>query len=499
MLRQWTPIALIPLLAWTPVARAGADDLGLWRAFLSVGDGAPGAVVRRTDAARDSLVAFGCDLEVDPASARLMDRVREAVIELDLGGLHRMLPEWSGAERGVAFLGAPVGDDRYTWTLFPGSDAACDGRVLAVEGSTRLRPVDHDHGKGAGFAVHQEVEVGTGPWRHTDVAALFSGLLVELETAAGETAGAAARAAVARQQPGLDGPVEIALAAAVIDALPATAADLSRFVRVDRVGDLTDAGLNVDLLARLDLRGLRSMGYPGLARYLDRLDDVLTASVSIRDRDGLPLAELGLASATPAVRLAFTTHDGALLPTRGGAPDPARAVRPTDPSVDLRMRFDVEVRAEGMLLRVSDYEIPLHYRASGSGADIDVPIRSEPRLEFTGQGTVTTWIAELADSALNLETQGQAIFKAVAAGVDGDGSRARMRFVDGSTRGVVSARMDTLLVDNAMIQMGFRIVGRSLTPDDEVVAEALALAGALIRDLDHDYASVRDALAAWDG
>lgn len=487
---------LVGLLVAAPAQ--AQDDLGLWRAMLTMGDGSPGSVIGRTDAARDSLVAFGKELRIDEPSVSMMDRMREAVIELDLGGLHEMLPNQDGPEHSIRFYGEPQ-TERYDWTLYPAQGAVCDGTLLAVSGQSKLEPVEQDVGKGKGFAVSQELDVGTGPWQHGDVAAAFEGFLAELEVAAKTAPTADQIALVQRHQAKLDSRVDQALAASVIRAVPNASSTLSRLVRVDRVGSMGEHGLDVDFVGRLDLGGMRAMGYPTLAKYIDKLDNLVVFDMSVRDSHGLPLMVVGFYSAGPGLRVAFTTHDGALLARRKGTPDPERAVRPTDDSVDLRLRADVEVRAEGMLLRVSDYEIPIAYRSQGGGADLSMPITSEPEVEFTGQGRVTSWIAELADSALNLETHGRAIFKAVAQGQDGKGSKAVVRYDDRPANGVVSGSMDLMLVDNALVRMGFRIVGRHLTPDDAVVSEAMDLAGRLIQDAERDYASVRETLVAWDG
>ncbi len=497
MTRHCQALGIAAALLWA--GPATANDLGLWRAMLSVGDGTPGAVAHRADAARDSMVAFGRDLQIDEPSVSMMDKIREAGIELDLGGLYKMLPHVQGEGHSIQFHGGPEGDSRYLWTLYPPQGVTNDGRLLAVDGISELTPVDQDLGKGKGFHVRQDLDVGTGPWRHGDVAALLQGLLVELELAAAVPATGAALATVNKHQPKLIGGVDRSIAAATFDAAPSLAASLSQSVRVDRVATLTEHGLDVDFVGRMDLQGLSAMGYPKLSKYIDKLDNLLVFDLSVRDSHGLPIVVIGFYSAGPGIRVAFTTHDGALLPRRKGVPDATRPVRLTDRAVDLRMRADVEIRAEGMLLRVSDYEIPLAYRSSGGFADVNVPITSEPTLEFTGQGKFTSWIAEIADSALNLESQGQVIFKAVAEGPDGKGSSAVMRYTDRPTNGVVSSKLNLMMVDNALVRMGFRIVGRHLTPDDQVVAEAMAFVGRLIRDGESDYARVRDALVAWDG
>ena len=84
-------LAITASLLWSAPTWADDGDLGVWEAFLAMGEGAPGDVVRRTDAARDSLVAATA-LSVDTDSLSLMQRVREAALELDLGDLYGMLP-----------------------------------------------------------------------------------------------------------------------------------------------------------------------------------------------------------------------------------------------------------------------------------------------------------------------------------------------------------------------------------------------------------------------
>ena len=489
--------SLYVLLALPASAQEAApEDLGRWNAVLKVGDGTPDEVTERTDTARDSLVAMARELVVDAQSVSLMQDVREAGLELNLGKLYGMLPEVDEVVRSLRMHGDPEGSVRYLWTLFPRVGASNNGELLALDGLTRMQPVDQDIAKGDGYAVHQEIDVGTGPWRHHDVAALFEGFLVELERAAHRAPTAAEATRVLRHQPRIDGEVDIALVAAFERAAPTLMDTIAKLVIVENVGVLEDDHLELDFLARMDLQGLRELGYPSLARYIDKLDNLLVMDVSIRDGTGLPLVTLGVYTAGPGLRLGMTCDDGALLPRRRGVPDPTGAVRPTDRRVDLKIRTDAEIRAEGYLLRITDYEVPLTYLSGGEGADVAVAIDGEPSLEFTGQGKITSWIASLADSALNLETHGKVIFQAVAEGVDGQGSKAVVRYDNHDTNGIVATQIDMLLVDNALVRMALRIVGRHLVPDDEVISDLMRLVGEMVEDMDRDYLSVRAALAA---
>jgi hypothetical protein len=472
--------------------------LGLWAAFLSVGDGEPGEVVRRTDVARDSLVGAATKLTVDTPSLTLMQSVREAVLELDLGDLHDMLPEASEDGRQVRMHGEPERDDSYAWTLFPELGAVNHGQLLALDASTRMHPMSQTVGKGDGYAVQQTLDIGTGPWRHGDVAALFEGALVALERVAGREPTSAQVAGAQKRQPGLTAPEDIAILASLESGWPNLMPLLSSVIRVDHIATRNDGALDVDFLAKMDSKALGAKGYGALANYIDKLGSLLVVDVSIRNGQGLPLVTFGFYTAGPGVRIGFTADDGALLPRRHGAADHSQPVHPTQSAVDLRVRMDAEIRAEGMLLKVTDYEIPIRYRSGETGADVNVPITDLPKLEFTGQGVVTSWIAALAESALNLESHGEVIFRAIAEGVDGNGTNANIRYQDGYGNGAVSASVESMVVDNALVRMGFRIVGRHLVPDDQVVAEILGLFGELVTQLERDYQAIRPKLATYD-
>ena len=109
-------------------------------------------------------------------------------------------------------------------------------------------------------------------------------------------------------------------------------------------------------------------------------------------------------------------------------------------------------------------------------------------------GTRANGTTEVVDSALNLEAHGQVVFKAMAEGTDGSGSRMAVRYANGSGTGSVHSSAKMLLVDNALVKMGMRIVGRQLAPSDAVVGDAVGLIQHWVRDLDADYLEARPRL-----
>jgi hypothetical protein len=290
----------------------------------------------------------------------------------------------------------------------------------------------------------------------------------------------------------------LALLGAVNASFPTVVRTLSKFLIVDRIGTVVDEMLVTDLRMRLNTDALKAAGYPDLGRYAAHIGDLIRAKVTLTDVHGQPLVTLKVASRDMSVRLSFVSQDGALIPRKDGVTKPLQGVRPTDREVHLWMAISSEFRAEGVLLRIYDYAVPIHYQSQEGGADLQVRITEVPKIDFTGTNKFTTFFAELADSALDLETHGQIVFRAVAAGTDGEGTKAQMSFTDGS-RGTLAMSTEVLLVDNPLIGFGLKIIGNQLSPKDVVVADAMALFRHALHALESDYLDVRNRLVAADG
>jgi len=450
------------------------------------------------DLIRETLTGFASNLEVDTESLNLLRKIRDTTLQLNLTKLYDVLPERAeGETRRIRGHGESHGASGYTYTLFPFRWGG-DGSLGSLDTSTAMTPVDQDFGRGAGFVIGQEGRVGVGPIGHRNIARAAEQVLVSFERAAKGDIAESALAPARRLQPRLSATTDLALLASVNEAFPAVVNAMSAFIVVDRIGTITDDMLVTDLRLRLNTEDLKGAGYSDLGRYASHIGDLIRASITITDFMGQPLASMKVATRDMSVRLSFVTKDGALIPRSDGVTRPEQAIRPTDKAVDLWVAMSSEFRAEGVLLRIYDYAVPIHYRSSEGGADVEVSITDLPKIDFTGTNKFTSFFAELADSALNLETHGQIVFRAVAEGTDGKGTRARMSYTDGS-RGTIAMSTDVLLVDNPLIGFGLKIVGNQLSPKDEVVTDAMDLLRHSLRALDQDYGAVRDKLVVADG
>ncbi len=461
-------------------------------------DSGGGENVSRMDAIRDALAGFANDLQVDDETLQLMRKIRDTTLSLNLTKLYETLPETPGGEeRRLRSHGESHGASNYSYTMFPYRWGG-DGTFGSLDTATSMTPIEQDFGKGAGFVVGQQGRFGVGAIGHRNIAKASEQALRSFESAAKGGISESSLAPARRLQPSLSATTDLALLAAVNEAFPSVVRAMSQFLIVDRIGTVTDDLLVTDLRVRLNTDDLKGAGYADLGRFAGHIGDLVRASFTITDNLGQPLVAMKIKSSNMSVHLSFVSQDGGLIPRKDGEPQVEGSIHPTDREVDLWVAMSTEFRAEGVLLRLYDYAVPVHYRSRDGGADVKVTITDLPKIDFTGTNKFTTLFAELADSALNLEHHGQIVFRAMAEGVDGTGTKARMSYTDGS-RGTIAMSTDVLLVDNPLIGFGLKIVGNQLSPKDEVVTDAMDLVRDSIVALDADYAAVRPRLAASDG
>jgi hypothetical protein len=479
------------LCLWAAPAWALPSDGGLWTSLLTMADGNTEQAVERADAVRSVFAGIAGGIRIDEQSLGLLHEIREATIELNLGKLFKMLPMSDGEGRLVRQQGVPIGDTAYSWTLFPGiqrSDA-----IGEVAGHVRMEPaVDYPYGNGKAYNFDVLFEMGTGGVTSRDVALVFEGFLERWAIRGRHEPNEATRAALGGRHPRL-GEDDLALLAVLQEDFPAAMAVLGGFARVDNVGAYHGELLEVDLRVRLSDDDLAAAGFAKLSRYLRRMDEILEGRIVLVDQHGHPVFVVGARSRDLSMRVQVATLEGAVIPWGASGFQADEPMRPSDPSVNLRMRVEGEAHSDGVVVKITDYEMPLAYRSGGGEATMAVDIRTEPDLDLSGEGVIMSWLTELADSALNLESHGQVVFKAVAHGPDGEGSRARMRYRDGE-QGRLEASMQGTLVDNGMIRFAMRMVGGKLAPSDTVVTDFVSVFSTLIFAMDQDYQRARPAL-----
>ncbi len=471
---------MILALAGLALASPG-DEEGLWSMLAVLGDD-PLEVVQCTDQLRDLALAATARVEATDADLDLLRALREEVMELDIGRLYRALPEKVDDGRRLVVQGEW---DDPVWRVRVGRAGTAPEGLGALDAAVVMRSTEVPiESAGKAWSADLDGTLQLGPLDHGVMAGLWERGLAEAQRLASE-----GPAPASGHQPGLVSADDRRMWAGLEAAAPSFAARLSSAVVVDRIGSVTTDGLDLDAQVRVDAQALSRAGYPSLARYLRRLDRVLRGEFRLLDSKGRDVAVFTLDTHDLRMGAAMLADDGAVLPRVAGRPVPEAALRPRDSELDLSLRLDMVVRSDGMQVAITDYVIPLHWRAAAESSDIAVRVTDEPQLELSGTNGFTGFIAQFADSVFDLEGHAQGVFAAVAHGPTGEGTQLTLSH-DG--QGEVTSTMRAVVIDNAMVRFFMRLVGRHLVPTDAAIADAYAASESLVRALDSDWRPVRE-------
>ncbi len=474
------PIPLLGLLIAGGIALAEQPTRSLWNAALSL-DADQRQAVAQGDAIADWLhgLAFGFDIDQDSMS--FASDLHASALELDLARVYRMLPDQGNGEHRSFVTGRSHGRQGYSLRIEGTPAAPSAGTFGDLDGGVGLRPARFDDRDA--YAVRQGFDLATGAIDDREVARTAGALLREIEHAAAT--------APAGSKPG------DAVLASLHTALPNAWGYLDRFVDIDRVGGMTASGLfAVEGVLRIDLAALTAE-FPHLGRYLDRMDDLFEGTVTIGDTTGRKLVVFEARSETALLAVRFVTTDGALVPfsSQGShADDQIPLGEATE--LDLVVTIDGAVRHQGTKVSVDAWPIPMHYEVRPGGAAATGYIQRPASFDMRGESAFTAFLVSAAESTFQLDQHADAMFRGIAAGHDGRGSRVQVGVVQRDGHHVVHEEIDTLLVDNALIRFGARVIGGVLVPDHKASGDFVRLEHEFLGHLASDWSQARTDLLA---
>ena len=474
---------MIAALATLALAEPARDD-GLWAVLDVLGD-EPAEVVEQVDQVRDLALAMTAGVEASEADLALLRTLREEVIELDPGALYAALPE--SLEGGARKLSLQGSWDDPSWDLHVGVAGPVPTGPGSLDMAVVLTPTAPPvEGSRRAWRADVEGVSELGVLDRSAVAGLWEQGLTQIEALA--MAGASPRSLL---QAELQGTVDRRLWAALESAAPVLAQRLSGAVVVERIGKVTQDGLQLDARIRVDASRLRDLGYTELSRYLRRLGRVFSGQFRVVDSEKRKAATFHLDTADLSMGMRMLAHDGAVVPLRGEQAVYEAALRPSDLELSLALQLDMTMRSDGMQIDITDYEVPIQWRSGPSGTEISAVVSSVPSLDLKGSSSFTGWAAELADGLFDLEGHARGVFAAVAHGPSGRGTTLSMQHGED---GALDLSMAGVIVDNGMVRFFMRLVGRHLVPSDDAVADAYRVTEALVRALDADWRDVREGL-----
>lgn len=489
-------VALSALLAVTcGVAAAGVPRLVWGRGWAPLvqlaGAGDADLAVERLGRGLDTLRCVLHGLRLDDGARRFVTQVRASLGDMDLEGLHGLLPLREGEWRRVRLVGQREGAS-YAVRLAPAAVTAAHGLDPAGPLGARagdLLALVGTRQRGKNYVTQLEVGVGVGPagWEQiTEGLAEAARLLASGDPRVGARDAAArpdtaTRLRVVETHPGLR-PEDVEVVAVLWESFPQLAEVLIEVARLDDVLVLDLRGTGAYQQLRLSGRlrpDLMKARYPELAAFLARMGPLLDARVRWVDAQNRQLARMSLDTASLALTLEGFVADGRLVPVGHDGQvvldDPAPA---EGEAVDVRGVADLRFNMNGILTEVRGLEVDGVYARRPDGADLTGRLTRVPQVAVSGNafGFLPSWAIDIVLPS-NLAELTTEFFTAICKGDDGRGAtfalRARQREADGPATLALAGQVEVL--NSLLIRLGFRIANQKLLPGEQARDELWAL------------------------
>lgn len=431
-------------------------------------------------------------LSVDEPTREFVEELRDSLGDMDLEGLHELLPLREGDWKRVRVVGRREGQ-AYAVRLAPVAATLDPGRGLGARTGDLLaqvatRPIATVDGN-TNFVTQLQLGLGVGAvsWgRITSCVAEAARLASSGDPRCGaKEAGArpdtATRLKVVETHPTLR-PEDIEVLAVLWESFPRLAEVLIEVARVDDVCVFDPAGTGSYQQLRLSGRlrpDLMEERYPELSEFLSDLGPLLDARVRWVDAQGRQLARMGLQTGTLSLTLEAFVRDGRLLPVAHDGqvvleePAPTTAGGPTVVTAFADLHFNLN----GITTEVRALQIDGTYAQGDGGAVLTGRVSRVPTVVVGGRafGFLPSWaidvmipgnIGELTTELLTVMCRGDggrgATFSLCA-------RQAASASGGGASTLELSGQLEVL--NSLLIRIGFQIANQKLLPDEDVREE----------------------------
>lgn len=447
-------------------------------------------------------------LTVDEPTREFVDELRDSLGDMDLEGLHELLPLSEGEWKRVRVVGRREGQG-YAVRLAPRAAALDPTRGLGARTGDLLaqaatRPIATVDGS-TNYVTQLELGLGVGAvsWdRITSCVAEAARLAASGDPRCGARDMAvrpdtATRLKVVETHPALR-PEDVEVLAVLWESFPRLAEVLIEVARVDDVCVFDVAGAGDYQQLRLSGRlrpDLMEERYEELAEFLADLGPLLDARVRWVDAQGRQLARLNLQTGTLGLTLEAFVRDGRLLPVgldgRVVLDEPAA---PTTAPAVVNAVADLHFNLNGITTEVRGLEVDGTYAQGDGGAVLTARVSRVPTVAVGGTafGILPSWAIDVMIPG-NIGELTTELLTVLCKGDGGRGAtfslRARQAMTetgrDGPSTLELSGQLEVL--NSLLIRLGFQIANQKLLPDEDVRAEVWDLFtrahGALEQDL----------------
>lgn len=503
MARRSALVALFALTLAGGGALAGVPRLVCgrgWAPLVELGGGEPAVAIDRLTAALAAMRSVLHGLSVDAPTREFVDELRGSLDDMDLEGLHELLPLREGEWRRVRVMGRREGE-AYQVRLAPASAAAAiDPRGFGARTGDLLAQLGTKP-SGGNYVTHLDAGLGVGAvgWPQiTDCLAEAARLAASGDPRAGAADMAsrpdpATRLRVVETHPALRAE-DIEVLAVLWESFPHLAEVLLDVGRVDDVIVFDPRGTGQFQQLRLSGRlrpDLMEERYPELSEFLADLGPLLDARLRWVDAQGRQLARMSIDTGALSLTLEAFVRDGRLLPVGPDGQVVLDAPATTDGPTVVKGVTDLRFNMNGIITEVRGLELDGAYARRADGADLTGRISRVPTVAVSGSafGFLPAWAIDVVIPG-NMAELTTEFLTAMCRGDGGRGAsfalRARQAGQGGPAVLALSGQVEVL--NSLLVRIGFQVANQKLLPDEDVREEVwdlfTRLHGAFERDLD---------------
>ena len=500
--------ALLVALPCQAITKPYVDPI--WRPFiLLAGDGDVNAASQRLDRIKQLQTSMVNSTHYDQNTQAFIDGMWSNMERFDLNGFYKLLPESQGRQRSLSVNGA--WHDGGYWYSTVSSAEQDDSTPMPLGNSeiyvsaSRLETLH----SGRRFLLSGKARVGVGASSWQTIRQAGAELInlgsyppqqsmpIDPETEA------RLRNSIRHDFP-LLGKNDVDFLVPLWSAFPNLTHLLQSVATVEDIVDEQDNNQgyrDYTLSFKLDHDKMKGR-YPHLSRYLDRVGDLMTATVNVSNADGR-LVQISLDTHDWRIKIKSVLSFGGIVPEKDGKLQLDKVLKFGDKPVNLLVSVNSDLDIFGVKTHVRNLQASLQYAPSPDALRLETNIDTVPQVTVNGafMNVVPTGLIDMMipDNIASIVTK---FFTVACNGNAGQGITADVELHNTKVPGVIDTRVDgsVLAIDNSFLQLGMRIVNTRMIPDDKASQELrglfFAMQNAFYQDFDLYMQQRRETVAS---
>lgn len=238
--------------------------------------------------------------------------------------------------------------------------------------------------------------------------------------------------------------------------------------------------------------------YPEIHEYLEDLGPLIRVSGTLKDGQNRRLGSFSIDTGSQEICFRTLIRDGAVIPVDDMEKPVLNAA--LDPTAVRRLRFSVRANARfnvnGINIDIRNISLGGDYRRVRDDAMVTTRFKIPPQVTVSGQayGVVPTWLIDVFIPS-NIGELATNFLKTLTRGNGGRGFEARTFIHKGSIgKSLWHLKQQSEILNNALIQIGARLMNHKIIPDEDTREELKALARKVLLGIDSDASAMLKAL-----